>query len=159
MKQELKNIISGQGLGTLKFGFSRIKVTALLGEPNEIEAYSYTDSEEDLTESWHYDDLELSLVFDEVDDWRLVGFVVTSDFYQFKKAISVGMKKADLEAELNKLNVKDIQVEDISTAEDLNNELLSSDSLAMNFWLDAGEIAEIQWGPKFKDEDTIDWPK
>jgi hypothetical protein len=29
----------------------------------------------------------------------------------------------------------------------------------MNFWLDAGIVSEIQWGPVMLDDEQIDWPK
>lgn len=159
MKEELKNIIAGRGLGSLKFGQSRDQVKTILGDPDEIETDSFTESEEDLIESWHYDELELSLSFDEEDDWKLITIAVSADFYRFKNLNIIGMKKADLMNELKKLKIQDLEYEDCSTEESPTHELYSSDSLGMNFWLDESEVTEIQWGPLLKDKYTIIWPK
>ena len=56
------------GLEEVKFGFSRNQVKELLGEPSEVDSFQYEEDEDDgLTESWHYDDKEISLSFDEIE--------------------------------------------------------------------------------------------
>jgi len=59
MKKALKEIKQGQGLGVLKFGMSRSEVKLLLGEPSFIDDYSHSDSVNDLTESWEYDEFSI----------------------------------------------------------------------------------------------------
>ena len=159
MNKQLKNIIAGQGLGNLKFGLAREQVKQLLGEPDESETYSYTESEQDLTESWHYDELELSISFDEDEDWRLVTICISSDFYEFQHFNPVGMNKTELVAQLNKLEIRDLEYEDCSADESPNHELYSSDDLGMNFWIDEGIVTEVQWGPLLIDDENIDWPE
>ena len=68
MKKALKDIKPGFGLGNLKFGMTRAEVKLMLGEPSFIDKYSHSESEDDLTESWEYDELELSISFDEEED-------------------------------------------------------------------------------------------
>jgi hypothetical protein len=85
MKRNSLNIGSieeGQGLGILKFGLERNTVELLLGKPDEKETYSYTADDNDLTESWRYDDLGLSLSFDKEDDWRMITIAVSSTDYR-----------------------------------------------------------------------------
>lgn len=159
MKNTLKEIKTGTGLGIIKFGMNRNEIRDLLGEPDEIEAFSYTESETDLTESWHYDEMELSLGFDEVDDWRLVTISVTAPFYEFHGQKIVGKSKDEMLALLNSMGAKDINFEDFSTPENPSHEVLASDSLGMNFWFDEGVLAEIQWSPFINQDDSVKWPE
>lgn len=158
MKAELKKIISGYGLGELKFGSTRDEVKALLGEPDAVECESNSDDEDDVTESWHYDSLELSMSFDQEEDWRLVTFAVTSDFYTFEDESFIGMSKSDLESSMEKLDVEDLDVE-INEDKTATHELYFSEELALNFWVEDDKVTEVQWSLLFIDEDTIDWPE
>ena len=55
-----------QGLGEIKFGFSRNQIKEIVGEPSEVDAFKYDEDEDDeLTEAWHYDEKELSFSFEE----------------------------------------------------------------------------------------------
>ena len=47
MKIELKKIIPGYGLGILKFGLLREQVKDILGEPDDLDSYSYSESTDD----------------------------------------------------------------------------------------------------------------
>lgn len=160
MKEIIKEIKSGFGLGNLKFGMDRNEVKKMLGEPNEIEKYSYTEKTENLTETWHYDDLELSLDFDEEDEWKLGTISVTSEFYKLKNRNLIGLNKNELLSVLNELKIEDLEFEDWSSEESPEHTLIASDSLGINFWLDSEILNEIQWGPLFEDdEETIIWPE
>ena len=77
MKQEIKNIQFGIGLGIIKFGMSRDQVKIILGEPNEKELHYDEDANIDASELWHYDDLDISISFDQEEDWKLVTLAVT----------------------------------------------------------------------------------
>ena len=66
MKKEIKEIIPGVGLGTLKFGMTRDDVKKLVGKPDEVENLpGFEEEVNDELESWHYDEHEFSLVFDD----------------------------------------------------------------------------------------------
>jgi hypothetical protein len=158
MKNEFKEIIPGVGLGAIKFGYSREQIKKLLGEPDDIESYSYTDSEEDMTESWHYDELELSLSFDEAEDWKLVTISVSSEFYLYKGFSPVGMSKQNFLSEIKKQNLSDLEYEDFATEESENQELYFTELQGINFWLDDAVVTEVQWGPLFLDDTTVNWP-
>ena len=40
-----------------------------------------------------------------------------------------------------------------------SHELLASDFLGINFWFDEDQLSEVQWGPLFVDDESIDWPE
>ena len=96
MKKALKEIKPGYGLGNLKFGMTRAEVKLMLGEPSFIDKYSHSDSADDLTESWEYDDLGLSISFDEEENWKLIMISITSDFYELNGVSLIGLKEKEL---------------------------------------------------------------
>ncbi|PHN04682.1 hypothetical protein [Flavilitoribacter nigricans] len=155
MKKELQNIQVGAGLGSILFGMSRAEISAIIGEPNEKITESYTDDGENLTEIWHYDELELSLGFDEEDDWQLVSIAVTSPFYLLESVSLIGKEVEAVQTELQNIGVSDLELEDWSSAENPDHKLLTSDDESMNFWFDQDILTEIQWSPLFADEETI----
>lgn len=152
-------IEEGQGLGVLKFGLERNAVELILGVPDEKKRYSYSKDEEDLTESWYYYSLDLFLGFDQEDDWRLVTIAITSTKYNFKGFSPIGLKKGELKSKLDTVGISDLEFEDYSSIENPSYELLSSDSLGINFWFDENRLSEVQWGPLFIDDETINWPE
>jgi len=152
------DIKPGIGLGDIKFGMSREQVKAIMGEPDETEQFSYSDTDEDITESWHYDEYELSIGFDEDADWRLMTFAVSSDDYKLQGKKLVGKKQSDLMNALKELKIENLETEDASTPENPNCLYLISEEKSISFWIENGKVSEIQWGPEFLDEDTIRWP-
>jgi hypothetical protein len=159
MKNTLKEIKPGYGLGVLKFGMTRAEVKLLLGELTYIDAYSYSDSKKDLTESWEYDALKLSLSFDEEEKWLLTMISVSSNFYEFEGKSFVGLNEKEIVKELTALNFEDVYVEDCSESDDENHKVIEIEEKSINFWLTNNKVDEIQWSPLFIDDDTINWPK
>lgn len=161
MKPIISEIIEGVGLGKLKFGMEMNTVQLLLGKPEEKDNYSYTEEEEeeDLTESWYYDELELSLVFDQQDAWVLSTIAITSKYYRFDEFSPIGLSKEQLTAKLKEKKVNDLELEDWSTEENPSHELLCSELLGINFWFDGDRLTEVQWGPLVLDDETIKWPE
>lgn len=157
MKKDLQNIISGIGLGYLKFGITREQVKSFLGEPDEVEKSDLDD--ESLSETWHYDDLELSMSFDQEEDWKLVAISVSSDFYEFEGLKLIGMTKDEFLSVLEEKGIKDIELEDSITEDKVLLEHYFSDAKAMSFWVEDGVVADVQWTIAFIDEDTVDWPQ
>lgn len=156
----ISTIEAGQGLGDLKFGLERKDVELILGAPDEIETFSFSeDDEDDMTENWHYDALELSLSFDDSDDWRLGTISITSSQYLLKGFAPIGLSKDELESKLEALGVDDLEYDDWSPEETPVHELMASDSLGINFWFDEDKLSEVQWAPLFLDEETIIWPE
>ncbi|MBN1187980.1 MAG: hypothetical protein JXB49_37240 [Bacteroidales bacterium] len=159
MKDSLKEIKPGYGLGNIKFGITRNEVKAILGEPDDIDAFSYTGDDENLTETWIYGELELTIGFDQEEDWRLVMLTIASDFYTLNGKSLIGLNREELERQLKQMNIHDIEFEDMSSDDEPNQVLLEADSLSINFWLDEDRLDEIQWSPVFIDDDTIKWPE
>jgi len=158
MIENLQSIKPGTGLGILKFGMSREQAKELLGEPDEIEKYSYTEEEEEWTEAWHYDTLELSLGFDEVDDWKLTTLSVTSKFYELKNKKLIGLNKDEIISFLEEMDIDDYELEDWSSDESPGHELIVSEDSGLNFWFDEDTLHEIEWGPIWLDDNTFRWP-
>ncbi len=147
MTQDIKNINAKEGLGILKFGMSREEVKAILGEANEIESFSYTDSDDDMTESWHYDALDLSLGFDQEGDWHLISIAITSNAYLFKDKELIGLSEDALVEALNSMDIDQIVIEDVSEDESSSQYLVSCENIGVNFWLEDDLVTEIQWTP------------
>jgi len=156
---EIKDIIIGVGLGPIKFGITRDELIEIIGEPDEIDEFSYSETEEDMTESWHYDELEMSVSFDEEQDWRLSNIAVSSEDYEFKGEFLIGMGREELLAKLSEMNLGELEIVDYSNEENPDHKLISFDDYGINFWLENGELDEIQWSPLINDDDTINWPK
>lgn len=159
MKKQLKEIKLGIGLGPVRFGMTKSEVKLILGDPSNSETFSYSDSDEDLTECWDYQDLELTLNFDEEEDWRLTMISVTSKFYELQGVSLIGLNGEDLLAQLTKLNIGNVEIEDFSEEDVFDNELIEIEDKSLSFWLNDDVLDEIQWTPFFIDEDTLDWPK
>ncbi len=158
-KNELKEIKAGYGLGMLKFGISRAEVEKLLGKPDEIEEHSYSDTDDDVTETWHYDELELSLEFDKEEDWKLITMSVSSEFYEFMGKSLISVSEDKLISAFEELKIEDFEEEELSPIENPSQKLISLEDLGINFWFDNDVLLEIQWCVLFIDDDTIDWPK
>ncbi len=152
------DIKAGSGLGEIKFGINRAELEELLGEPNEVENYSLSGADEDQTESWHYDELELAVSFIKLDDWRLVSLTTSSEDSLFRGSEMIGLALKDLKEELKKLYVKDIAIEDCSSDESPTLKLLYSMNEGMNFWLEEGVVTDVEWGVKHTEDDEIIWP-
>ena len=159
MLKELKEIKPGIGLGFLKFGMSRAQVKELLGEPSFIDKYSHSDAKNDATESWEYDELFLSISFDEAEDWKLMMISVSSDFYELEEASLIGLSQTKLIDQLDEIDFGDVFVEDCSESDDEDNKVIEIDEKSINFWLTNDILDEIQWSPLFINDDTIKWPK
>lgn len=149
MNQDIQDILPGEGLGKIRFGISRAQLKELIGEPDEVDEYSYSDEEEDLTESWHYDELDLSASFDEEYDWRLVTLSVSGPEYTFMGKKLIGLQRLKLVHTLTELGLEDLEFEDCSTDESPDHQLIASNEAGVNFWLDKGVLTEIQWSPLF----------
>lgn len=157
MKEQIKEIKPGFGLGNIKFGMSRDQVRMLLGAPDESEKFSYTDDDQNMTESWDYYDFDISLNFDEEEDWKLVMISANSDFYTLEGESLIGKTIEQVSAHLDKSDI-DYDLEDCSTTDSPDHKLIEVESLSINFWFNGGVLDEIQWSPQFLDDDTIKWP-
>lgn len=91
-----KNILPGVGIGNLNFGLFMSDVKNILGERNRSERYSYSDNNEDLTETWFYSNLGLDFGFDQEDNWKLCLITVESENYKLFESICIGTYKVNV---------------------------------------------------------------
>jgi hypothetical protein len=159
MKKALKEIKLGYGLGNLKFGMTRKEVELMLGKPSFIDKYSHSDSKKDLTESWQYDELLLSLSFDEEEDWKLIMISVNDDFYELEGKSLIGLFQEGLIKELDEMDLGEWSLEDCSEDDNEDQKVIEIEEKSINFWINDGVLDEIQWTPFFIDDDTIEWPE
>lgn len=158
MKNSLKEIKPGYGLGVLKFGMKRSEVKLLLGEPSFIDKYSHSDSSNDLTESWEYEDLQLSISFDEEENWKLTMISVSANFYELDKVSLIDCLEDDVVKKLTDFDDEELYLEDCSEIEGEDHKVIEVENKSINFWFVDGVLDEIQWSPFFVDDDTIQWP-
>ena len=148
MKENLKSINLGAGLGDILFGMSRDAVRKILGDPTEIDDNPFKEEMGHRTESWHYDELKVSLSFQEPLEWELDTISVTDVFYEINNQSLIGKPMMAVKTALEKMDITDLEMEDHSEGDDIKHTLLSSDSYLSNFWFDNDILAEIQWGPE-----------
>jgi len=152
-------IIIGKGLGDIKFGFTKEDLKNSIGEPTEIDTYNATGEEDGyLTESWHYDDDEFSVSFDEEDNWRLTTIAVSSPDFTFNGKKLIGLSINDVLSEIEPENLGDNELEDLSD-NNTNQKLISFINSSLNLWFEDNLLSEIQWGVLWENEDTPAWPK
>ena len=140
-----KNIYLEKGVGKLEFGQSEDDVKLLLGQPDETDTMEHEDG----TTSLHfmYYDMGLYLSFDSEQDFTLSDIEVDSDDYVLDNSIRVGSTKDEVLIYLKKKGITNAVVEDVSSEEDPDMELIGIDEIGINFWLQDGEINSIQVSP------------
>ena len=104
-----KEIKIGLGLGNIRFGSSKAAVKKILGEPNEIDQVDVPIDEEEISiEQWHYDNLELSLSFDDNEDELLDTFAVSSPEYTLNGIALIGKSIIEIDNILVDLMLGDL---------------------------------------------------
>jgi len=158
MKVNVSDVIVGSGLGDIKFGYSKEKLKYLLGEPNEIDTYNASGEEDGyLTESWHYDEHEFSVSFDEEDNWKLTTISISSPECMFNGNQLVGKEMDNVLQLLEKEDLGENELDDLSD-DNIDQKLISFLPSSLNLWFEDGKLSEIQWGVLWSDEDTPNWP-
>ena len=114
-------------------------------------------SEDNQSITWHYDELDISIGFEKEYQWRLSTISVTDAFYQIAGEALIGMDEKGLMKKLSGLKIEDLVAID---QEDLDEEqeLLISEKSSLFFWLEAGQLLEIQFSPIFDENDQPIWP-
>jgi hypothetical protein len=149
-----KNIIIGQGIGELRFGIDRDAVRDILGEPDEVEQYTDEEDEDNLTETWHYDEDEISVSFDEMVGWKLVTIAVSGIEYKFEGLELIGLHSEAVLRRIEKLELGEQLVEEFPVEEGIKQTLITLDEVGVNFWFEDDILSEIIWGPIW-DEDIL----
>ncbi|PJB15051.1 MAG: hypothetical protein CO118_05440 [Flavobacteriales bacterium CG_4_9_14_3_um_filter_32_8] len=159
MKVNVTDIKIGKGLGDIQFGCTKDKLKHLLGEPEEIDTYNASgDEDEFLTETWHYDEYEFSVSFDEEDNWKLTTFSISSPACKLNGHQLIGMEIDDVIQLLEEANLGDNELEDLSD-DTIEQKLLCYLAASLNLWFEDDKLSEIQWGVLWSDEDTPIFPE
>ena len=155
----INNITVGKGLGDIKFGCTRDELKKLIGDPSETDTYNASGEEDGfLTESWHFDEQEFSVSFDEEDNWRLTTIAVSSPNFKFNGIQLIDLSINEVLTVLEDENLGDNELEDLSD-ENTNHKLISFISSSLNLWFEDDNLSEIQWSVLWENEDTPIWPK
>lgn len=150
----MNNILLGEGLKDLKFGMTQEEVKAILNEPTEIE----NDSEEGVELiTMHYDNDELSLVFDGSVDFKLISIASSNESTTLKERKIIGLSEGDLISALDSMGFEDISDEHFEASSESEN-MYTSDEFGINFFIDNGEVTEVIWYPDFTEEGDVVWP-
>jgi len=155
----MKEILIGKGYGDIQFGMTRSEVKKILGEPTEIDEYASSDEADDNTEAYHYDEIELSVSFDELDDWRLSSIAVSDPDSTLEGLKLIGVSEEDLLDKIEDLDLGEYDKEDVSSPESPDNEVITFFESSINFWFENGVVSEIQFGPIWdEDDEQYIWP-
>ncbi|MBL4592888.1 MAG: hypothetical protein JKX68_03620 [Flavobacteriales bacterium] len=159
MKVNITDITIGNGLGDIQFGCTKEKLKHLIGEADEIDSYNASGEEDGyLTESWHYDEHEFSVSFDEEDNWKLTTISISSPDCLFNGNKLIGKEIDEVLQLLENEDLGDNELEDLSDGE-IDQKLISFLPASLNLWFENGKLSEIQWGVLWSDEDTPRWPE
>lgn len=140
----MKNIELGVGIGELKFGMSPDDVIKLLGEPDEKNREEYSKEDPDFfSEEWHYDELELSLSFDNLGEMELSTISVSSSEYHFGGKSLIGEKRAEVEKAMKDLAINS-KWEEFKNVEE-NSDMITNEEEGISLWFENGILTEIQW--------------
>ena len=155
----MNDIILGQGLGKVLFGFTREQITHILGEPSEVEQME-ADKESGAMEAWHYDEQHLSLSFEEDCNWKLTSITSASPEILFEGLDLIGLSQGEVMEQMEVFNLGEFDLEDLS-AEILPNPTIAANAdFSLNLFFDNAVLTEIQWGPFWDDESEMPlWPE
>jgi len=144
----MKNILIGKGLENIPFGIDQNQLKIILGEPDEIEKSPSLNPEEPTSEVWHYDEHEISALFDYYDStWELVSLATVSADALLKGVKLIGLPKKEVIKAIQKLSLGKYTNEDLTTDETPSESIMSFESTGIDFWFEGDTLIEIQWSP------------
>lgn len=144
MKNKLKDIEIGVGIGELKFGMTPEMVIDILGEPDEKVTENFSEVDPDFySEEWHYDDIELSLSFDMLEQMELGTISVSSEHYLLEGKSLIGLTRKKVEALIDEMDLSS-NWEEFKDVEAGGN-LLANEDEGLSLWFEDGILIEIQW--------------
>ncbi|MEZ4909818.1 MAG: hypothetical protein R2774_03040 [Saprospiraceae bacterium] len=158
MKNNVKEITLAAGIGALKFGMTKEDVATLLGEPEEKSEFESDFSPGMFLGSWHYDILEMTLVFDPYYEDRLVSIGVSDPHYTLQGKSLIGMSMEEIENYLEKLDIQITDNDDKSSEEEPDLWLIECEESGILFWISDDEVIEVQINPFMDDDDNVAWP-
>lgn len=144
----------GIGVNNIKFGMDRSEVKQILGEPTEKELFSYSEEDEDLTEVWHYDEYDFSLSFDEADNWKLIMIAASEEDCNLNGKEIIGLEFDKVVAILKDMGYTDLEEDELEEGD----RVIKIEKDSFNVWFDDNIATELQWGPRWDDDDTPIFP-
>ncbi|MCB9196528.1 MAG: hypothetical protein H6598_09915 [Flavobacteriales bacterium] len=144
----------GIGVNNIKFGMDRSEVKQILGEPTEKELFSYSEEDEDLTEVWHYDEYDFSLSFDEADNWKLIMIAASEEDCNLNEKEIIGLEFDKVVAILKDMGYTDLEEDELEEGD----RVIKIEKDSFNVWFDDNIATELQWGPRWDDDDTPIFP-
>ncbi|MFV0506777.1 MAG: hypothetical protein ACK5L5_08730 [Bacteroidales bacterium] len=155
-------IILGKGTDLLSFGMTGKEVETILGKADEVEEMCLEEDSDEQSEVWHYDELGLTLTFDEIDGWVLTSISSNNENTMLNGTKLVGLPEENIMQIIeDKKLAKNEGVEIFeSFADEIPDaKMVSCSDSELSFWLDSNGVIEVQWGVLFEDdEETIRWP-
>lgn len=154
------NIVPGEGLDAIQFGMTRDEVKKLVGNPDEVEVLNSEDEEGGSIEQWHFDELEFSLSFDEVDNWVLTSIAVSGADYLFDNQPLMGLTFEEVLEFLEESDLGEPESEELESEEEgVVVEVVSFPESNITFWFENQILNEIQWSPFIdEEEERYIWP-
>jgi hypothetical protein len=151
----MKNIKLGTGIDDIKLGIKSEELEKLIGKPSGIDKAE----EEDALELWHYDELNMSFGFSNEFGGSLLTITTSDEDAVIEDVSLIGDTLQEVMDKLEVFGFSDIDIEDISTEEFPNQQLLTVFEYSLNLWFDDDELAEIQWGTFWNiEKDKPVWP-
>ncbi len=136
----------GKGLGILKFGMTRNEVKKMLGEPDEIEQIPFSDSENDIMETWHYDSYEFSLSFEKEMENRLTTIAVSSPDVTLNGEELIEKPMDYVMGKLATMKLGSMEEDVIEEDDDSKITMVSCYESGLIFWFENEYLTEIQLG-------------
>lgn len=139
-----QDIELGVGIDTLKFGMTPEMVIGILGEPTEKNKQEHSDEDPDyVSEEWHYDEIEMSIVFDMLEKMELTTISVSSEEYTLERKQLIGL---DREKVMQLIGQMDLTSEwEEMKEEEANNVTLINEEDGIGLYFEGGMLSEIQW--------------
>lgn len=139
-----KEIELSIGIDKLKFGMTPEMATEILGEANEKNNVSYSDEDpEYISEEWHYDTIEMSIVFDMLDKMELTTISVSSEQYTLEGKQLIGLER---EKVMNLIGEMDINPDwEELVEDDPNSATITNEEEGLSLYFEDGLLSEIQW--------------
>ncbi len=149
------NIILGTGIDDIKLGIKTKELEKMIGKPSGIDKAG----EEDTLELWHYDELNMSFGFSNEFGGSLLTITTSDEDTVIEDVSLIGDTLQEALDKLEMFGFNDIDIEDISTKEEPNQQLVTVFEYSLNLWFDNDELAEIQWGTFWDiEKDKPVWP-
>ncbi len=141
------------GFDDLKFGATKQEVESYFGNPGEKEDIEVEDDFSD-AQVWSYDELELSVFFENDFDNLLTCFDTNNEEVTLFDKKIFELKKDQIIDLMKKNGFTDYETED----EDWGEHRLSFNDAVMDFYFDNQALVSVSWGVMIDDNNNVEWP-